>query len=231
MTAIFRLAITKGEAVRYISHLDYARTVERALRRSKLPAAYSEGFNPHMKLAFASALSVGVTSEAEYLDIELADDTVGAATVEAALAGQLPAGLTITGVKQITAQHKALMAVVNLASYRVAVPLTGAAELAAVALDRFNQAASVPYVKESPKGRRSVDIKQYVDNIAGSVRAEGLELTMTVKITPTGSIKPAEVLAALVADFALPADPAAALITRTGLYIDSKAGRSTPLEL
>jgi radical SAM-linked protein len=231
MTAIFRLAITKGEAIRYISHLDYARAVERAIRRSKLPAAYSEGFNPHMKMAFASALSVGVTSEAEYLDIELADDAASEAAVESALATKLPPGLAIKRIKKITAQHKALMAVVNLASYRIEVPMTGAAAKVSAAIDSFNQAASVPYVKHSPKGKRSVDIKQYVDTVAGSPREGSLELTLTVRITPTGSIKPAEVLAALAADFALPVDPAAALITRTGLFIDSKDGRSTPLDI
>ena len=67
----YRAEITKGEEVRYISHLDYAGLIERAIRRAKLPAAYSEGFNPHMKIAFASALAVGVTSDAEYMDFEL----------------------------------------------------------------------------------------------------------------------------------------------------------------
>ena len=67
----YRAEITKGEEIRYISHLDYAGIIERAICRAHLPAAYSEGFNPHMKLAFASALAVGVTSDAEYMDFEL----------------------------------------------------------------------------------------------------------------------------------------------------------------
>ena len=67
--AKLRLEITKGEEIRYISHLDYASAIERAIIRAKLPAAYSEGFNPHMKLSFASALAVGVTSQAEYMEI------------------------------------------------------------------------------------------------------------------------------------------------------------------
>ena len=51
----YRAEITKGEEVRYISHLDYAGVIQRAICRAHLPAAYSEGFNPHMKMAFASA--------------------------------------------------------------------------------------------------------------------------------------------------------------------------------
>ena len=70
---IQELHFTKGEAIRYISHLDYADMIQRAICRAKLPAAYSEGFNPHLKIAFASALAVRVTSEAEYMDFDLTE--------------------------------------------------------------------------------------------------------------------------------------------------------------
>ena len=53
----WRSEITKGEELRYVSHLDYANLFLRAFDRAKLPMAYSEGFNPHMKVAFASALA------------------------------------------------------------------------------------------------------------------------------------------------------------------------------
>ena len=49
----YRLEITKGEPIRYISHLDFASLMQRAICRAHLPAAYSEGFNPHMKISFA----------------------------------------------------------------------------------------------------------------------------------------------------------------------------------
>ena len=55
-----RMQITKDRDIRFISHLEYVRTIERAIRRAKLPAAYSEGFNPHLKFSLASALGVGV---------------------------------------------------------------------------------------------------------------------------------------------------------------------------
>lgn len=64
----------KGEAVRFLSHLDMQRLLQRALRRAKIPLAYSNGFNPHPQLSFATALSVGCTSNAEWLDIKLSED-------------------------------------------------------------------------------------------------------------------------------------------------------------
>lgn len=228
-----RLEITKGEATRYISHLDYARAVERALRRAKLPMAYSEGFNPHMKMAFASALSLGVTSDAEYLDVEV-NTNISAADFGAALAAQLPEGIQFKKIREITLRHVSLMAVVDLATYRIVVPLAEGASFdeAQDCVGRFNEALEVPYVKESPKGVRRMDLKDYVvgDVIAATV-PEGIGLTMAIKITPTGSAKPSAVLEALVKQFAFPVNEAAALINRDGLYITNGGRRLSPLDI
>ena len=70
--ATARMKFSKGEEVKYISHLDLQRTFQRALRRADIQIAYSQGFNPHPKLSFAMALAVGMTSEGEYVDVELA---------------------------------------------------------------------------------------------------------------------------------------------------------------
>ena len=53
--ARLRLAIKKDKALRFLSHLDFARAVRYVVIRADLPVQYSEGFNPHMKIAFASA--------------------------------------------------------------------------------------------------------------------------------------------------------------------------------
>ena len=58
----YRARVTKDAAVRFVSHLEYADVFVKAFDRAKLPMAYSSGFNPHMKLAFGSALAVGVSS-------------------------------------------------------------------------------------------------------------------------------------------------------------------------
>ena len=68
------LSITKGEELRFLGHLDFLRTVERAVMRSEIPVAFSEGFNPHMKLSLDSALGVGVTADPLYLEIRLEKD-------------------------------------------------------------------------------------------------------------------------------------------------------------
>ena len=58
----------------YISHLDTIRALERAIRRIGLPMLYSEGFNPRPRMSFAAALQIGVSSEAEHMDVFLASE-------------------------------------------------------------------------------------------------------------------------------------------------------------
>ncbi|MBR2861068.1 MAG: TIGR03936 family radical SAM-associated protein [Clostridia bacterium] len=65
------LRFEKGNEVKYISHLDMQRLFQRALRRAKLPCAYSQGFNPHLLISFAAALPVGVCSDAEFVEFQL----------------------------------------------------------------------------------------------------------------------------------------------------------------
>ena len=234
--AKLRLKITKGNPIRYVSHLDYAGTIERAVRRAQLPAAYSEGFNPHMKLAFASALAVGVTSEAEYLDLELTE-AADIILLEAQLKSQLPAGIELKAAKYVEQHSKALMAVVNLAVYEINVLLTTDAvwENVKTIIDNFNSEIEVIYVKQSPKGRREIDIKEYlsepivVKRLADNQRK--LIINLSIKITPSGSVKPVEVLAVLTDNFGLPVDKDAALINRIGLFVTDGKAECSPIEL
>ena len=69
-----RLALHKGEELRFLSHLDYASAIERMIRRSGIKMAYSEGFNPHMKISFSSALALGITASAEYCDMDVLEE-------------------------------------------------------------------------------------------------------------------------------------------------------------
>lgn len=70
----YRLRYKKTDSVRYISHLDFVRVLNRTVRRSSLPITYTEGFNPHPVMTVAMPLPVGVTSEDEYIDIDFDED-------------------------------------------------------------------------------------------------------------------------------------------------------------
>ncbi|BBB89744.1 MAG TPA: TIGR03936 family radical SAM-associated protein [Methylomusa anaerophila] len=234
--AKLRLEITKGEAIRYISHLDYAGTIERALRRAKLPVSYSEGFNPHMKLAFASALAVGVTSLAEYMDVELTGE-LDLQEIKNRLEPMLPAGISFNEAKYIEKHSPALMAIVNLAAYRVVAPLSNGEDREKVTncIRQFNSASCVPYTKESPKGRREIDIKEFMGEdvrISGdNLLTDSVSLDVALRITPQGSVKPSELVDALIISFGLPVKKDAVLIERTGLFVTDGMLRFSPLKM
>ncbi len=64
-----RIRFSRGEEVKFISHLDLMRMWQRVMQRADIPLAYSEGFNPHPRLALAAPLPVGVTAQSELMDI------------------------------------------------------------------------------------------------------------------------------------------------------------------
>ncbi len=66
--------LTKNGTARFVSHLDILRLLQRAFRRAMIPLGYSQGFNPHPLLSFATALSTGYTSDAEWIDVKLNGD-------------------------------------------------------------------------------------------------------------------------------------------------------------
>ena len=70
----YLIKFSKGEGIKFISHLDLMRTIQRIIRRSEVPIEYSKGFNPHMALSLAQPLSVGVYSDGEYMDIVLTEE-------------------------------------------------------------------------------------------------------------------------------------------------------------
>jgi radical SAM-linked protein len=213
----YRAEITKGDELRYVSHLDYANIFLRAFDRSKLPMAYSEGFNPHMKVAFASALSLGVTSRAEYMDFELTKE-VAQPEVWDRLKAQLPPGVEVRELKLLHEKAPALMAQTDEARYSLLVPYAGTEAEAVAAVSAYNKAPQAIYNRVTPKKKREIETKQYMLEPVAMELADGrLTLTMDIKVTQAGSVKPLEVLSVMADTFGLDVNPEQALITRTGL--------------
>jgi radical SAM-linked protein len=113
-----RVNFAKTSAMRFTGHLDLFRTWERTIRRAGLPLAYSQGFNPHPKIALACALPLGFTSQAEVIDIWLEEDgDLGA--VQAALEKAAPPGIQIQNIEEVDARLPALQTVVDSAEYEI----------------------------------------------------------------------------------------------------------------
>ena len=219
----FRAQIRKGDEIAVLSHLDYMNVFMRALLRAKLPAAWSEGFNPHMKVSFANALAVGVTSDCEYVDFELTKP-VDAFEVAKRLNAQLPVGAEILRLKRLRGKSKPVMSLVDLSRYEVRLPfdekLLPAAQLAA---QNFNATPSITFTRITPKKTRELDAKKYIAAPVEVTLSGGeVLITFATRITAEGSLKPSEVLKILRERFDFPADFAEAKINRTALLAAGK---------
>jgi radical SAM-linked protein len=192
-----RVTFGRGEELKYITHLDLMRFWERALRRAGLPVAYSEGFSPHAQLALAAPLPVGTTSDAELMDVFLAERIAPKTFIEEA-SKQLPSALTISSVEETGLALPALQADVRFAEYEVDLAPGASADDAREAVDQFLAAETFPWEHKRDEEVRSYDIRAQVEGIDVAPRADGpVRLLMRLKSDNTGSGRPEQVVAAL----------------------------------
>ncbi len=116
----YRLSFEKRGDARFLSHRNTMDVLERALRASRAPVRYTEGFNPHMRLSMGPALPLGQESEHELFDVDVLD----ALTAEhlAAVNERLPEGLRITGWRELPAGAPSLGKAATEAVYRFVLP-------------------------------------------------------------------------------------------------------------
>ena len=219
-----RLQITKDRDIRFISHLEYSRTISRAIRRAKLPAAYSEGFNPHLKFSLASALGVGVVSYTEFVEIELAEPVEVEAAARA-LSKALPRGIRVIAADAVETHHTALMAQAAGAEYRVTLPYDK--DISAAVAD-FNAKETLTFKKAAPKKKdkvKEIDVKFYIHKLETELVDGNIIFKFECKITATGSMKAVDLLNALNETYDLQLPVEMADIERLRLYRMSKDGQ------
>lgn len=223
-----RMQITKDRDIRFISHLEYVRTIERAIRRAKLPAAYSEGFNPHLKFSLASALGVGVVSYTEFVEIELAEPVEIEAAARA-LDKALPRGIRVLAADAVANNTAALMAEAAGASYVVTLPYDK--DLTEVVAN-YNDAVELLFKKAAPKRKekfKEIDVKFYIPELVVELKDGKTIFSFECKITPTGSMKAVDLLNALNEAYGLELPVEMADIERHTLYKFTKRGKKVPM--
>ncbi len=160
----YRLQYRKKGRVCYLSHLDVIRVFERAFRRAKLPLSYSKGFHHHPKIASSPPLSLGYSSDAEFLDIELTRSVHPNFIVN--LNEHLPAGLKILASQPMFGKHDSLSSIIDGAEYHV--------NLVFIDMDyqSFRQALSHMLnseeieVQRRVKGKiKQINIRPYIESI------------------------------------------------------------------
>lgn len=197
-----RARFTKRGKVRFTSHRDLARMWERALRRAEIPLAYSQGFSPRPKLHFGLALPTGAESEAEYLDIDVAEPADGGPaeldpdTVPGRLTPCLPVGITVQAAAIVDTGVMSLQQAVTSCTWRLGVAGTTVPE-ATVAVERALAAHDLVVTRERKGKAVTDDLRPYILALAVlGETPEGVELEAELGTQPR-SVRPSELLSAL----------------------------------
>jgi len=214
-----RIRYAKRGRLRFASHRDLARTIERALRRAQVPMAFSAGFSPHPKISYLGAAPTGSASEAEYLEIGLSDRRDPEA-VRAALDAALPEEVAVLECVEAGEGTGSLADRIDTSVWRVELPGVTLQELRP-AVDAFLSAEVVTVAKRTKNGLRDIDAREAVTS-ASAAEANGCAILHMVVRQLTPAVRPDDVLAALAAVADLhPPLPARAVREAQGRLDDS----------
>ncbi len=185
-----RVRFVKHGKVRFLSHRDVARVWERALRRSGIRVAYSEGFSPRPRLSFGLALSTGYESRGEYLDVDLAEDLEPQELV-ALVDPSLPVGMAAQAAIRTPPGTDSLQQAVTSSSWSIDLP-TATADAVRAAVGRALDADELPIVVERKGSHTELDARPAILHLD----ADGTRLDAELATQPR-SLRPAELLRAL----------------------------------
>jgi radical SAM-linked protein len=189
-----RIRYAKRGRLRFASHRDLARALERALRRAQVPMAFSAGFTPHPKISYLGAAPTGAASEAEYLEIGLSDRR-DPEEVRAALDAALPADVAVLECVEAAEGTGSLADRIDAAAWRIELPGVDPAGLAA-ALEAFLARDEVMVARRTKNGLRDVDARAAVAAASAGSEA-GCAILQVVVRQVTPAVRPDDVLAAL----------------------------------
>lgn len=192
MKVRYLVKFTKESEIKFVGHLDLMRTIQRTVKRSGLPVAYSEGFNPHVSLSLAQPLAVGVYSSGDYFDVRLLED-IDESEVINAIQKAAPSGIKILdAVKIFDRENKKAfksMAVIGAAEYRIRMRYVDVSTLEKE-MKTLLESRSWKITKKSKSGEREVDIKPMIKNIDFKIEGNILEINAMINCGSSENLSP-----------------------------------------
>lgn len=157
-----RMKFSKHGPIRFLGHLDVMRYVQKAIRRAEIDIKYSEGYSPHQILSFAQPLSVGSTSDGEYMDMTLNSMTSIEGVMES-LNDVMNEGIEILSVVELP--EKAVNAMTSVAGAEYIISFRNGKEPSfdlAKTFEGFMAQDSIPAIKKTKSGEKTIDIKPLI---------------------------------------------------------------------
>lgn len=183
-----RIKFSKTGHLKYIGHLDIMRCFQKVMRRAEVDIAYSAGFSPHQIMSFASPLGLGLTSEGEYVDIEVLS------TESSAIMLQKINAVTVEGLQalryvKLPDHAKTAMSVVAAADYCVTFDQPATEDVRAK-FEEFLSRDSIVITKKTKKSEVEMDIRPLIYKAS----FEGQKLFLQVSAGSAANLKPEQVL-------------------------------------
>lgn len=188
-----RIWFKKTRAAKYISHLDLTHCMGRALKLSRLPVWYTQGFNPRIYMTFAMPLSLGASGQRECMDIRLTEDPYPLAGIPEALNPHLPQDITVWGAAEPI--HK--LDAIAFADYTLYLTAPDSAQLKN-RIEELFAGGPVTVMKHGKKGDKEFDIAPHFSGMAIDTPTPGkLSIQVRLPCSVSGSVNPGLLLEAL----------------------------------
>jgi len=199
---ILRVKFTKENYLKYISHLDLMRLFQRAFRKADIPMKYSEGFNPHPKFSIASALSLGVSSIGEYMDVEL-EKKISITTFIHRMNQVLPDDIKILKAEYIE-ENKSVSSMIDWGFYKIQFKLKNTLseeEVKKNVEDILSLDEIIIIKQKKKKGKireREKDIRPFIGNVVvKEVKDNLVSMEVLLKTGDSGNLKAIDFLSSL----------------------------------
>ncbi|WP_026891349.1 TIGR03936 family radical SAM-associated protein [Lacrimispora aerotolerans] len=189
-----RIKFIKHGPVKFIGHLDIMRYFQKAIRRAEIDIKYSEGFSPHQVMSFAAPLGVGLTSNGEYMDIEV-NSMTDTKTMMDQLNAVMVEGISVTDCHVLDERAKNAMSLVAAADYTLTFREgKEPADLESFfqGLSEFMKQSEILITKKTKKGEKEVDIKTGIYELS----VDGERIFMKVSSGSADNLKPELVMEA-----------------------------------
>ena len=184
-----RLKFSKNGPIKFIGHLDVMRYFQKALRRADVDVKYSEGFSPHQLISFAQPLSVGATSDGEYLDMTVNSMTSTEDIMER-LNLVMNEGIKIEAITELGEREEKAMTLSYAAKYRIRFRESLKPDFNwVVKMQEYLAKDKLPTMKKTKSGEKEIDMKPMIFRY--ELDPEKEEGVFLLSMSSSATLKPA----------------------------------------
>ena len=220
-----RIKFKKYGILRFIGHLDVMRFFQKLMRRAEIPIAFTEGYSPHMIMSFASPLGIGLTSDGEYLDIELTAPVDSREAVKR-MNAEFVEGIEVISLRQIPEEKKMTgMTILAAADYLISLKSGCLPEDWADSFTEFMAQKEIRVVKQTKRSEREMDIRPLI--YGWELHKEDIWLQLAAG--STDNLKPDLVMDTFLSRSHIPAESVSFAYHRMEMYADMGKGGSRSL--